>query len=397
MPWCPRCDEVFPDGIACPRCRSRLLPQDGGTAHALQPVEGLPQLKVPRRYRRAFERLGEPKAPSQRLLVVATASLVFALGFLLGRIGSSGVSQPVVQALPPAEGMASLGVEGRASYLLWAQGGERLATLASHDLYSGEVTPLARFSPPVRGLDERTQVVSLDGSVALVLASADGSFVAAAPRGGAPFGWITGAEAAWESRDVLLVRSHDGTVMRWSADARDRSAIEGTWSRLLQTPSGAALLSEDGVVRVASGAGDPIPLPRGARVLAVSGDGRRVLADDGRPFLWDGERKLPLRVDGYEAIAASFAPDGDGVAATLAGPDGSLALGVIDAAANVTLKPLGRASIGEECGAVPAWDAPGAWVYVATGDGSVHAVEVGGGRTENVRARLVGCGVGWLP
>lgn len=398
MPWCPRCDEVFPDGTACPRCRARLVPSDGGrSSQALQPVEELPQLKVPRRYRRAFDRLSEPRAPSPRLLAVAGASLLFAVGFLLGRLGSPGTSQPTVHALPPAEGLAALDADGSASYLLWSSRGDRLATIASHDLYSGEVTPRARFSAPSADFGERTQVAALDGSVALVLGGDDGSFVAVAPRDGAPFGWISGVEAAWEASDALLVREEDGTVVRWSTERRAVvSALEGRWERLLQTTSGAALVGSGHlVVRSPNDTHATIDLPPGAEVLSVSPDGMRALIDREGPALWDGRNAVAVRVDGYVSLGAAFAASGDQVAVTMRGADGDLVVGIVDSDGHVSLKPLGTRSAGSACTVTPAWDARGRWVYVAFGDGSIHVAEAAGGRVEAVPARLVGCGLGW--
>lgn len=397
MPWCPRCDEVFPDGRACPRCRARLEPSDAGRSpHSFQPVEELPQLRVPRRYRRAFERLSEPKAPSQRLLAIAAASLLFAVGFLLGRLGSPGTSQPAVHALAPAAGLAALDVTGKATYLVWSSGGERLATIAAHDLYSGEVTPLARFSAPAAG-GERTQLAALGGSVALVLGGEDAAFVAAAPRHGAPFGWMPGVEAAWEAEDALLVRTEDGTVVRWSTRRHTVETLEGSWDRLLQTASGAALVSADGVVvRSAHGSRPTIDLPERAHVLAVSPDGRRALVAGAGLALWDGSNAVPVRADGYRPLGAAFSASGDRLALTMLGTDGAAAAGIVDLEGDISIKPLGTRAAAAECDATPAWEANGRWVYVASGDGAVHVVESAGGRLETVPARLVGCGLGWF-
>src|SRR3989442_3512870 len=123
MPWCRRCDEIFPGGSTCPRCRARLEAPEGAAAmHALQPVDDLPQLKLPRRYRRAFDRLSETKAPSQRVLVVAATALVFAVGFLFGRVLQQNPGTPTVHALPPAVPLSTLDVDGSAAYMLWSPG-----------------------------------------------------------------------------------------------------------------------------------------------------------------------------------------------------------------------------------------------------------------------------------
>jgi hypothetical protein len=361
----------------------------------LQPVEDLPSLKVPRRYRRAFDKLSAPKAPPQRVLVIATAALVFAIGFLFGRLLSQTPAPPTVHALPPATPLQALDVDGSAAYLLWS-GGERLATIASHDLYSGEVAPRARFSPPVPEPGERTQLASLGRDVALVLDGDGGSFVAVAPASGAPFAWVPGVEAAWEARGSLLVRSASGRVVSWSTESRAVVAtMKGTWDQITQTASGAVLRRGTAlVVRDERGQHDAMSLPQGAKLLAVNAAGTRTLIASHGIQLWNGHEATPLRIEGYTTTGAAFEPGGDRVAVTLRDSDGSIVVGVSDDHGNVALKPLSARATG--CTAAPAWDARGQWVYVAPGDGSIYAVESTGGRTESVPARLVGCGLTWF-
>jgi hypothetical protein len=363
--------------------------------HALQPVDDLPRLKVPRRYRRAFDRLSAPKAPPQRLLIVAGTALVFAVGFLFGRVLSQTPSTPTVHALPPAAPLQALDVDGSAAYLLWSPG-ERLATISAHDLYSGEVAPRARFSPPVPEPGERTQLVGLGRDVALVLGGDDGSFVAVAPSTGAPFAWVPGVEAAWEGRGSLLIRAADGRVSRWSSDTRSVIAkVPGAWDQVVQTASGAVLRrGEQLVLRDERGQHRTISVPRGAKLLASNAEGSRMLISSRGLALWDGHTAKTLRIEGYAVAGASFSPAGDRVAVTLRDTDGSVVLGVADEHGNVALKPVSARAAG--CGAVPAWDARGKWLYVAPGDGSIYAVEAAGGRTESVPARLVGCGLAWF-
>jgi hypothetical protein len=393
MPWCPRCDEIFPGGSTCPRCRARLETSDAFSGpRSLQPVDDLPQLKVPRRYRRAFDRLSEPKGPSQRILIVAGTALIFAVGFLFGRLLSQAPSPPTVHALPPAVPLSTLDVDGSAAYLLWSPG-ERLATIATHDLYAGEVEPRARFSPPSVEPDDRTQVAALGGDLALVLGSGEDSFVAVAPASGAPFGWMRGVEAAWEAPGSLLIRGADGRVSRWSSESRSTAdAMPGTWSSLLQTPTGAALRRGDSMSL--AGKRNALTVPHGAQVLAVSPDFRRVLIAKGDVSIWDGKTATPLRVQGYKAVAAAFATAGDKVAVTLEDTDGSLLLGISDGRGNTSLKPVPAQST--DCSSAPAWDLRGRWVYIAPGDGSLYAVEAAGGRVEGVPTRLVGCGLAWF-
>jgi len=397
VPWCPRCDEIFPGGSTCPRCRSRLEAPDAfGSAAGLQPVDDLPQLKVPRRYRRAFDRLSEPKGPSQRLLIVAGTALVFAVGFLFGRVLSQPPSAPTVHALPPAVPLSTLDVDGSAAYLLWSPG-DRLATIATHDLYSGEVAPRARFSPPGVDPGGQTRVAALGDDLALVVGAGDASFVAVAPASGAPFGWVHGVEAAWESPGSLLIRTQDGRVVRWSTGSRSASeVVAGRWTDLVQTPAGAALRRGDDLLLAGTKRG-ALPLPRGARVLAVDARFVRAALSDhaGGLAIWNGKAATPLRVQGYRAVAAAFSAAGDKLAVTLRDDDGSLLVGVSDEKGNVALKPV--PSQATACAAAPAWDGRGRWIYIAPGDGSVYAVEASGGRVEGVPTRLVGCGLAWFP
>jgi hypothetical protein len=396
MPWCPRCDEIFPGGSTCPRCRARLeAPDVASGGHGLQPVEDLPQLKVPRRYRRAFDRLSEPKGPSQRALIAAGTALVFAVGFLFGRLLSQPPSPPTVHALPPAVPLSTLDVDGSAAYLVWSPG-EHLATIATHDLYSGEVSPRARLSPPSADPGERTQVAALGEDLALVLGDGEDAYVAIAPGAGAPFGWVQGVEAAWEAPGSLLLRTSDGRVLRWSAQTRQLGdALPGRWTGLLQTPSGAALRRGDALVLSAPGRpGKTLSLPPRSTVLAVDPSFSRALVVSHGLMLWDGKAATPLRIDGYKALAAAFSSAGDKVAVTLADADGSMLVGVSDTKGNLALKPVPAQSTG--CVPTPAWDARGRWVYLAPGDGSLYAVESAGARVEGVPAHLVGCGLAWF-
>lgn len=354
-------------------------------------MEDLPRLKVPRRYRRAFDRLSEPKGPSQRVLIVAATALVFAVGFLFGRLLSQSPSTPAVHALPPAAPLSSLDVDGAAAYLVWAPG-DHLATIATHDLYSGEVAPRSRLSPPTADAADRSKVSALGGDLALVLGQGSASFVAVAPASGAPFGWMPGVEAAWEAPGSLLIRSGDGRVTRWSSRLSSEP-IAGRWTGLIQTSTGAALRGRDGVVR-AGGHSGTLALPRAAHVLAVNGDFTRAVISEPRPVLWDGKTAVPLRLQGYRIAGATFSGSGDKAALTLRDADGSLVIGVSDAKGNVALKPI-PAHAGS-CAPAPAWDARGRWVYLAPGDGSVYAVEASGGRVEVVPARVVGCGLAWF-
>jgi len=66
----------------------------------------------------------------------------------------------------------------------------------------------------------------------------------------------------------------------------------------------------------------------------------------------------------------------------------------VDPEGNAALKPLDTAP--HDCAPVPVWDSSGRWVYVNAGDGVLRAVEAGGGRTEIVHTRSLGCGLAWV-
>lgn len=354
----------------------------------LQAVPELPRIKVSRRNRRALERLSGPKAPSSRVLAAAVAALVFAVGFLLGRIGSiDQQAGPSVRALPAAHALTPFDVEGSAVYLLWTD--EPLATVAVHNLFSGDVSPRARLSPPVEPSDEAsTRVSALGGSVAVVVADSDKSFVAFTPSDGPAHGWVPGVEAAWASADELWVREADGSIVEWSIGVDGmRAHRSGRADRIFQTPQGA-------VVQRGGRLLSPwrrLDLPKDADVMAT--DGKRAVVLGERLALWDGESFTRIRAQGFRPLAASFDRSGDRAAIVLRDRD-DLTLAVVDARGNAALKPLGARRGG--CSPTLAWDGPGSWVYVAVGDGALYAVEANGGHVERIRTHGVGCGLAWI-
>ena len=149
MPWCPRCDETFPEGPACPRCSARLVARERETHEdTLDSVPGLRSIKVSRRYLRALERLSRAEG-----VVVPRSGARARPARVRDRLpartrsGPSPPSQPTVHALPLAEPIPFEDVKGAVSYVLSSR--DPLMTIALHDLYSGDVVPRARFSPPV--------------------------------------------------------------------------------------------------------------------------------------------------------------------------------------------------------------------------------------------------------
>lgn len=394
MPWCPRCDETFPEGPACPRCSARLVARERETHEdTLESVPGLRQVKVSRRYLRALERLSAPtRAPSSRALALALVLLVFATGFLLGRIGSVQTAQPTVHALPLAEAIPFDDVKGSVSYLLTSR--DPLMTIAVHDLYSGDVVPRARFSPGVDTADDATtRAVSFGRSVAIVVSDGDHSRVAFAPHGRIPQGWLPGDDAAWISETELLVRGHDDVLTRFEAGA-DRlttTRLEPA-DALIQTAAGAVVERGRRLENV-DGPKRRLDLPTSGEVLAVAPDLSRAILDAKAPVLWDGEVRRPVHAYDYgKVLGASFEPSGER-AAVLMASDGDLTLAVVMPRGNAAFKPLGGAPT---CAASPAWDGTGRWIYVATADGVLHAVEASGSRIEAIKTHGVGCGLAWL-
>jgi hypothetical protein len=361
----------------------------GAMPEDLQAVPELAMIKVSRRDRRAMERLSGPKAPSSRVLAAAVAALVFAVGFLLGRLGSVEPAGPSVRALPAAEALAPLDVEGSAAYLLWTN--EPLVTIAVHSLVSGDVVPRARFSPPFEATDDaRTQVVALGQSVAVVLSDGPRSFVAFAPEGGPSHGWVSGIEAAWSTPHDLWVRQSDSSIVRWALRSDGLHADRfGRAQRVLQGSRG-AFLQRAGELEAIGNTNNTFALPRRGRVLAT--DGTRTLVEDEGLYLWNGVKADGVRLDGIRALSASFEPGGSRVATIVAQGD-ELTVAVIDERGNASLKPL-RTSTGP-CRPTLAWDRSGSWIYVSSGDGGLHAVEATGGRVEPVRTHGVGCGIAW--
>src|SRR5438045_4054687 len=112
MPWCPRCDEVFPEGPACPRCRATLVEMSGvAQAEEHQPGATLPALRVPRRLRRAFSgtQQQQPPPPPRHLIAIALALVLVAGGFTLGRVSGVPSDSPAMRSAPialkaPADG-----------------------------------------------------------------------------------------------------------------------------------------------------------------------------------------------------------------------------------------------------------------------------------------------------
>src|SRR2546428_10171875 len=104
MPWCPRCDETFPQGPACPRCNARLIQREGEADDGIGSLRGVPAvqgLRLPRRHRRAMERLSGPRPHSLRMLAFSIVALVFVSGFLLGRFAGIPPTEPTIRALQP--------------------------------------------------------------------------------------------------------------------------------------------------------------------------------------------------------------------------------------------------------------------------------------------------------
>jgi hypothetical protein len=347
---------------------------------------------------RAFERMSGPRASGSRALALALVMLVFASGFLLGRVGSMGPSGgPIVSALPASKPLAIddapdvKAITGSISYLVNSR--ESLATIASHDLYTGIVGAEARISAPVE-LDAHatTRVVAFERSVAVIAADAERSYVAMASHNQPPHAWIPGVEAAWASERELFVRNANGSVDRWTVGSDAVRAGEiARADQLIQTAAG-PVVRRGSVLETVRGPERRLAVPSKTRVLAVSPDLTRALIDGDPPSLWDGEDRVPMSTGEGDALGASFDRSSERVAIVLRTQD-ALRLALMDVKGIVSLKPLGG---GSGCDAAPVWDSAAKWVYVAGGEGVMHAVEATGGRIGSTKTQAVGCGVAWV-
>lgn len=410
MPWCPRCDEVFPEGPTCPRCRSSLV--DVGVEAPSGPVPSdanLPQVEVPRRLRRAFDRMGRQPTPPRHLVAFALACLLFAGGFLVGRMSSLAPQGPALRELSSSP--VDLPLSGVVSYVGRVPGPAVEPALVRHDLPSGRIEHAGRFSLPGGTIPASVTsgVVNHGQNVAVVLSDSDElGVVGAFPAGRRLPIWADGADAAWESGTSLLVLADDGALVRWSLeDGVDREPVPGRWTRVLPAPGGAVLERvEDGRrtlwVATPDGLREAMPLPDDARLVAGgAGAGTALLEVDDGIVLWDGEERTEVQADGREAVGATFSPGGEAVAMALVErgrPEGStpVHVGISDLRGNAAFHPVTTWSERQSCDTAPVWDADGSWVYLAPGDGAVYAIEAGGARVRGASTRTLGCGVAWL-
>lgn len=371
MPWCSQCNEVFPDGRDCPRCSSPMQDTPGVAA----PYDtALPVIKIPRRLRRAFGRV-DPH-PRPRLSSVVFALMVFTGGVVVGHLGSLPGIQPQLRATRVAVPMNS--------HLRYVVQDGQDAVLVTRGLDSGTLRGLRLSSSGAFGL------VSLSGSTAVL----NSSSVMAVPSNGPVFGWLAGDEAAWESKDQLLIRNSD-EIEGWPMSDRTPAPIPGEWTRIHQTPSGAALETGDALyLSTRSGPRQTIALAGNSHVLAVSSDAdvAFVLAV-GRAGFWDGTTFTPADLGPLVPEAAAFSPDGDSVAVTLRGGREIKIAAVDRTGSAVMLKSIGK--INDPCPAVPVWSPMQDWVYIAPGDGSLYGFEAGGGSTIKVAVNNLGCALSW--
>lgn len=418
MSWCPQCDETFPEGPSCPRCRTPLI--DNGPGRGGEELQGqiaLPQLKVPRRIRRAFGRPMHPPAPSRQLMAFVVSLVLIAGGFALGRMSALPADSPVIRSGPaPALDLGLPGFVDMVGRVPGPAAGSADLALVRIALNDGaSASTLGRFMSPFGGSAagrESTRIVALQESVAVVLTDHRGrGVVGAFPASRPPVLWLDASDAAWESADVLLVRNRDA-VSRWvfTVDDVRSEPLPGSWIGILPTPDGAVLeAAEEGRhVLYASSTGGPrrvMEIPSDARTVAVAPRSSAALIDLGDGLkLWDGTQARPASPlqSAYEVHGAAFSPDGQKVAVTLRerGEDGTgqLQLAVMDrSGATVTLTAgLASWSAQTSCPAVPTWDGSQSWVFLAPNDGTIFAAEVGGGRQTRTRNfQSVGCGIAW--
>lgn len=403
MPWCPRCDEVFPEGPACPRCRAALVEVSGVTQAEDRQTVVLPALRLPRRYRRAFGT--RPPPPPRHLLAVALSLVLVAGGFTLGRMSAVPPDGPVMRA-PPIVGLRAP-ADGTVTFLRQGPFANDYA-LVRTALQTGAAEVAARFTSPfaVSTAGSHSRLVSgLGDSIAVAVSRGGGrGFVKPFPASRPEFGWLDGEEAAWEDEETLLVR--DGShVTRWRFSGTvGATSLDGAFRRLFQTAAGAVLEAEGALyVGRRDGVRKAIDLPSNASTLAVAPSGAPafVVLED-RAGVWDGARFVVAEFDpAYRARGASFSPDGRRIAVVLQEREAPARsaqqlLAVFDTSGYrppplVSLPPAGATPV---CALPPAWDATGRWVIVGPGDRSLHAIEVGGIR-RSAEVHEIGCGVTW--
>lgn len=352
--------------------------------------------------------MGRQPTPPRPLIAFALACLLFAGGFLVGRMSSLTPEGPALREF--SSGPVDLPLDGVVSYVARVPGPAVEPALVRHDLPSGRIDHAGRFSLPGGAIPASvtSRVVNDGQNVAVVLSDPEGLGVVGAFPGGRRLPvWVDGADAAWESGTSLLVLTDDGLV-RWSfEDGIDREPVPGRWTRILQAPGGAVLERADDGGRALwaatpQGLREVMPLPADARLLAGgSGAGEALLEVDEGIVLWDGEELTEVRADAREAVGAAFSPDGEAVAMALVErgrPDGStpVHVGISDLRGNAAFHPVTTWSERQSCDTIPAWDADGRWVYLSPGDGAVYAIEAGGARVRGTSTRTLGCGVAWL-
>lgn len=380
------------------------------------PVGGLPQLKVPRRLRRAFDRLNRPAGPPRQLVAFAVSLVLFAGGFALGRMGAVPADAPVIRSQVAA--VRPIPVPGFVEYVARTAGvGPGELTLVRHNLKGGTLEVRSRIPAPLRlgtAEEDGIRLASLGRSVAVVVA-VDGraSSVAAFPAQRPPLSWLEGAGAAWETTDVLLLLDATGVVRRWSfVGGANVETLPGTWTAIHQTSKGAVLEGRDAsgrhlAVSETTRVRRSLDLPADARVAAVAGDGATALVEteDARQIVAPSGR-TDLRLEaGFEIFGASFSPEGDRVATVLrergrSDTSSQVMLAVFDDTGERTkLTKVGTWGRGQACMVVPAWQGSGRsarWLLATVGRGSVRAVELGGARDATVASRIAGCGLAWF-
>lgn len=403
MPWCPHCDEVFPEGPACPRCRAALVEVQGGShPDDAQLAISLPPLKVPRRMRRAMRT--QYPTPPRHLIGFSMALVLLAGGFVLGRMSGVQTDSPGLR-FRESVGLVTA-AHGVVKVVRVGPGAAPVEfDVAVNALKDGRVSAVHRFTSP-HGVPSGAETVALAGlrrSLALRLDSDEGrSMVAAFPATRAPLFWLEGDEAAWASEEELLVRRGTG-VRRWTfaGGGVESHSVPGAWRRLFQTATGSVLEEAgDGARSLVVAMRDAVPgpvLPAGASVVAVASDGTRAFVNsrDGLGIM-SGSGVQPVDLGETLVLGAAFAPSGDRVAVVVAerGHERSRRLAVIDERGErIMLRPLPEPD-DATCRPVPVWDDAGRWTFVAPGDGSVQAFEIGG-VTKSATLRHVGCTLAW--
>ena len=408
MPWCPRCDETFPQGPACPRCSARLIAREREATASRGHAATRPGAARRSRFRGATRgrsigcpapRRRRPRGARSRTRHCSCSRRASC------SVGSAPSHRPAprsalcrrLEPIPFEDAGRGQGVDLLRSRRHASRWRRSRCTTCSRETS----VPRAQFSPPfdtTRACDDTTSSRS-DG--ASPSSSSDGGkgYVAFAPHGRSAAGLDAGDRSGLASPSASsLVRHVDGALTRWTygSDSVRSKSIEDA-DELFQTrrrtrSSVAARRSRS--VGVADAHARAAELEE-RRDRGLARHDARAPRRRTRPTLWDGdERVADARHGSGTSSARRFEQSSERVAiAACAGADGLIAR---DRRPARQRRNSSRSATGTAARRRRRGTAPARWVYVAGGDGVLHAVEASGGRVEAVKTQSVGCGVAWV-